>query len=138
MATFTEIAGHNARILIDGFVYQFQTCRITYTVGEGNTTNSEGGGFYEHINTVVSIEVEIVGASFDFANNPFGVPVLIAGGTTHNLSILPHKAVPGTAWNISMFKVLSVEHAIDANNLQPVTIRGKATGSFDIPLVVAP
>lgn len=128
-----ELSGKKAGLLIGGLPFKFTTGRIVDRNQPYSTSNSEGLGFSESVDTISKVEVEFMQASLDFAAfNPWAGLTTLRAGFLVPVICFPDKADPGTFFS-GTIRVTEGEWSIDVNGGEPFTFRGETVGVYFLP-----
>jgi len=126
------IAGFNAKVRINGQIFDCQEFSIDDEVTEGDVTTFEGEGFSDAIGCIEKATVTLKQASYDTENNPYGTPQVLIPRTEVVLEIYP-QGLAASPWQFPSFLILKLSHNGNANQLQPVDLSGRTRGRFFRP-----
>jgi hypothetical protein len=134
------VSGNVGRLTLNGRFYGFVIADVEATIDNLRITNSEGitnalgQGIGSHASTGGNkvLTMTIVSASFDPANNPFGLPLSLFEGVFVAAQLFP-AGLGGVSWYSPSFHITRLSQRVDVNNLAPITIGGESSGAYAIP-----
>lgn len=129
---FTPYSAKNAKVRFGagGSTLTVKSWSVNPTNDIIETTNSEGGGYYEGIAGISKLEITIEGDD-DATVNLFTAG-WTAGATISSLKLYL-SGTSGPYWSISSFLVQSVPQKADVKSSVGNTFTGVGTGSFSYP-----
>ncbi len=128
----SQWAGFNVKVRINEMVYEVNKASVRDSVNDGDVTNSEGDGFGDSLDCIRRGEISLDQATFDDANNPFGVPQALEPRSTPYIKIYP-SGLGGPYWNFPVTLITELSHDFDVGNLQPISLKAKNKGYFSSP-----
>lgn len=84
--------------------------------------------------SVVEADITIEQASYDSTSNLLALPVAINVGSYLRIEIFPNVNTPAVFWDFTFCQVETVDTAIDATALSPITLKAFSKGFYVSPV----
>lgn len=84
--------------------------------------------------SVIEADITIEQASYDSTSNLLALPVVITVGSHLRIEIFPNLNTPAVFWDFTFTQVETVDTAIDATALSPITLKAFSKGFYIHPV----
>lgn len=134
-------SGWEVRVKINTTLYAVRRYSMDDSVPDVDVTNSEGvpgdaanvtnaPGYASVIPGPKKCRVMLQAATFDNANNPYDIPIVIRRGQYYNVTIFPAGLAFPDVVHTARIMVTNIRLEGDVNSDQPVTIEGVSDGTY--------
>lgn len=128
---FTPFSAKNAMVRINGVTLAVKSWNVDAKADEIDTTNTEGGGFYEGITGIESAEVTLE-LDVDSLVNPYDNPPNLGPGQVTEVKLY-WNGLLGPFWYFPKLLIFGAPNKANVKEAVGLSIRGKGNGIFGYP-----